>query len=370
MSLKVAIVGCGKIADGHVEEIGKLPGRARVVAACDREALMAEQMAARYRIPAFYDRFEELLERERPDVVHITTPPRSHKPLALQALEAGCHVYLEKPFALDGAEAAAILDRAAALGRKVTVGWASRFDPPAEALRGLIDEGVLGEVVHVESFYGYDFSGPFGTALMADRTHWVHHLPGRLLQNIIDHMLNKLIEHLPDDMPVVRAFGYVLRPQRFGDERDDLVDELRVSLQGARQSGSGTFSSHIRPVGQFVRVYGTKNVAHVDYVARTVVLESSPKLPSAIGRLVPAFEQAVAYAREAARNVRRFIASDFHYFAGLRRQLELFYDSILGDGAPPITARDILRVTRVMDEIFRQLDAARAPRAVDEGAAS
>ena len=69
MPLKVAIVGCGKIADGHIEEIQHLQDRARLVATCDREGLMAEQAAARYGIPAHYDRFDALLDHERPDVV-------------------------------------------------------------------------------------------------------------------------------------------------------------------------------------------------------------------------------------------------------------------------------------------------------------
>ena len=78
MTLKVAIVGCGKIADGHIEEIQKMPAAARVVAVADLELLMAEQIATRYGIPAFYDDLDRLLEKERPDVVHITTPPPSH----------------------------------------------------------------------------------------------------------------------------------------------------------------------------------------------------------------------------------------------------------------------------------------------------
>src|SRR5947209_14741225 len=72
--LRVAIVGCGKIADGHVETIRHIAG-ARVVAVCDLEPLMAEQLAVRYGVPGFYGDFTQLLERERPDVVHITTPP-------------------------------------------------------------------------------------------------------------------------------------------------------------------------------------------------------------------------------------------------------------------------------------------------------
>ena len=65
MPLTVAIVGCGKIADGQFEEIAKLPELARVIAGCDREGLMAEQMATRYAIPAYYDDFAARYEAAR-----------------------------------------------------------------------------------------------------------------------------------------------------------------------------------------------------------------------------------------------------------------------------------------------------------------
>ncbi|MGA7744250.1 MAG: Gfo/Idh/MocA family oxidoreductase [Polyangia bacterium] len=364
--LCVAIVGCGKIADGHVEEIRKLPGQAQVVAVCDREGLMAEQLATRFAIPAHYDDFAQLLERERPDVVHITTPPQSHAALALQALAAGCHVYVEKPFALDGAQAAQMVAAAQSQQRKITVGHSYFFDPPALQLRRLVAEGALGEPVHVESFYGYDLGGAFGKALLADTSHWVHGLPGKLFHNIIDHMLNKILEFVPDEVPQVTALASSLRPERFGDERDAMMDELRVLVWGQRVTGYGTFSSHIRPAGHLVRVYGTRNTAHVDLVARTVTLQASPKLPSAIGRLLPPFEQAGALVGQGWSNLGRFLHSDFQYFAGMRHLMSLFFDSIAHDGPLPISYRDILRITNMMDEIFRQV---RAQGAAAEGSA-
>src|SRR5687768_7644952 len=121
MSLKVALVGCGKIADGHVEEIQKMPAKASVVAVCDLERLMAEQLAARYGIPAYYDDLEQMLERERPDVVHITTPPASHLPLAIRCIDAGCHVFVEKPIAPTHPEAVQIIDHARARNSKLTI---------------------------------------------------------------------------------------------------------------------------------------------------------------------------------------------------------------------------------------------------------
>jgi predicted dehydrogenase len=125
MSLKVVLVGCGKIADGHIEEIMKMPERARVVAVCDREGLMAEQIAVRYGIPRFYDRYEAMLAEESPDVVHVTTPPQSHLRLASAAIDAGCHVYVEKPLCLNGADTRALLDHAERARRKLTIGYTS-----------------------------------------------------------------------------------------------------------------------------------------------------------------------------------------------------------------------------------------------------
>lgn len=71
--LKVAIVGCGQIAESHVQELRKV-GCAQVVAVCDIEGLMAEQLAERYDIPKYFDDFNRLLSETKPDVIHITTP--------------------------------------------------------------------------------------------------------------------------------------------------------------------------------------------------------------------------------------------------------------------------------------------------------
>jgi predicted dehydrogenase len=264
---------------------------------------------------------------------------------------------MEKPFALDHAGAARLIAAAERVNRKITVGYFSYFDPPALAMRELVGAGAIGTPVHVESFYGYDLSGAYGKALLADPTHWVHRLPGKLLHNVIDHMLNKVVEFVPDDHPRVAARGYALRPDAGGDS---FPDELRVLVEGERVSGYATFSSHIRPAAQFVRVCGTRNTLRIDYNARTVTLEADALLPSAVGRLLLAFQHSLSFLREGGRNLLRFAASDFHYFAGLGRLISLFYDSIENGAPVPIAYRDILRVSALMERIFEQLERRRA----------
>jgi predicted dehydrogenase len=355
MPLRVALVGCGKIADGHVEEIQKLPDRAKVVAVCDRELLMAEQMAVRYGLPAFYDSYERMLETERPDVVHITTPPGSHVALTRAAIDAGCHVYVEKPLTLRYDQSKELVDYAARAGKQLTIGYTYLFDPPALEMRRLIAEGVLGDVVHVESYYGYSIGGQYGSGILGDPGHWVHALPGKLFHNNVDHVLNKLTEFIDDEEPRLEAHAWRRNPSNFGDVRDDLQDELRLTMIGRRVSAYGTFSSHVKPTAHFVRVYGEKNILHADYVTRTVTLEPGATLPSAIGRLVPAFGQAWQFLRAGARNAQAFGRGDFQFFSGMNRLMAMFYDAITKGTPPPIPARDILRIALWMDRIFAQV---------------
>jgi predicted dehydrogenase len=365
-ALKIAIVGCGKIADGHIEEIQKMPATANVVAVADLELLMAEQIATRYGVPAFYDDLDRLLAAERPDVVHITTPPQSHLPLAVKAMDAGAHVYVEKPLTLDYPSSKRLVDHARRSGKKLCIGYSYYFDPPVMSLRDLRAQGALGEVVHVEAALGYNMAGPFGKAILGDGAHWVHKLPGKLLHNNLDHILYKLPEFLPDERPDeafeadplggtrIAARGWIRRPQRFGDARDDMLDELRVTLESGGASAFAMFSSHIKPVGHYTRVYGTRSTAHIDHGMRTLTFDPQSSLPSAFGRLAPAFERGAGFLREGGRNLLRFARNDFHFFTGMNTLFARFYASIVEGGPPPIAYRDMLRVAAWMDEIFRQ----------------
>ena len=356
MSLKIALIGCGKIADGHVDEVQKLPKIARVVAVCDSELLMAEQLAVRYQIPAFYDDFAKLVESEKPDVVHITTPPQSHLSLAKQALDAGCHIYVEKPLALSHADSIELVEAASRAGRKLTVGYTYLFDPPMQAVRKLYNEGVLGEIVHIDSMFGYNLGGAFGKAILSDSNHWVHRLPGKLFQNNIDHLIYKAVEFLDEDeMPEIHAFASTRRLERFGDARDIMQDELRVLINGKNISVSGVFSSHIRPTGHLLKIYGTKNSVKIDFNSRTVIFDKDTKLPGAFGRLALPFQQSHQFLQQGNQNIKRFLKYDFHFFAGLQNLIDMFYNSILNDTPVPISYKKILLVSAIMEEIFRQI---------------
>lgn len=352
---RVALVGCGRIADGHVEQL-RATGRGEVVAVCDREPLMAEQLATRFAVPARYADFTAMLAAEQPEVVHIATPPAAHLPLAREALEAGCHVFVEKPFTATAAEAAALLALGERHGRRIGVNYLYNFEAPMLELETLLARGALGRVVHLETAYGYNLGGDYGLAVMADPAHWVHALPGKLFHNVLDHVLAKLVPHLDDD-PDVDVQAWRRRPAHGDPLLDAMPDELRFQIRSGDTSASGVISAHARPVAHTLTVRGTKDSVTLDIGARSLVPVPRQDQPSAIGRLLPAFVQARCWRRNAWRNLGRFRRHEFHYFQGMRVLLGRWYDALEGRGPDPVPPAHILRVARLIDAIVAGMDA-------------
>jgi len=352
--LRIGIVGCGKIADGHVEQI-RATGRGEVVAVCDREPLMVEQLAERMRVPGRYTDLEAMLAAECLDVVHVATPPDSHLPIARRAMEAGCHVFMEKPFALTAEEAAAILECAQAHARRVSVNYLYNFETPGLELAGLMAAGKLGEVVHLDTHYGYNLSGDYGLAVMGDPGHWVHRLPGKLFHNVLDHVLAKIVPYVGDGFSV-RARALRRRPATGNAAVDAMPDELRFIIDDGATTASGMISAHGRPVAHTLKVVGTQDSVELDYAARTLVPSARQAQPSALGRLFPPWVQAARFAGNGWRNLRRFGRHEFHYFQPMRVLLARFYDAVADDSrADPIPHEHILRTCRMIDAIVADI---------------
>lgn len=355
--LKVAIVGCGKIADGHVEQI-RAVGQ-EVVAVCDREPLMVEQLAVRLGIPGQFTDVDAMLAAVRPDVVHIATPPDSHVAIACACLDAGCHVFLEKPFAMNAADARIILDRAKQAGKRVSVNYLYNFETPGLELAELMDKGALGEIVHLETNYGYNLSGDYGLAVMADPGHWVHRLPGKLFHNVLDHVFAKVAPFIGDDT-TAQVMAFRRREATGNPVIDSLDDELRFIFRSGGITVSGLVSAHGRPVAHTLKVVGTKDTVELDYGQRTLVQSARWTQPSALGRLFPPWVQARQFIRNGSKNLGRFRRYEFHYFQCMRVLLDRFYQAVENQGPDPIPAEQIIRVCRMIDQVVEGMEV-RAP---------
>jgi predicted dehydrogenase len=364
--LKVAIVGCGKIADAHASQIQRIPG-CEIVGVCDREPLMAEQLYERFPVKGCFTDLSQLMRRAQPDVVHITTPPESHFEIARFCLEHGRHVYVEKPFTLNAEEADQLVSLATEKKLKLTVGHNNQFSHVARRLRELVDAGYLGGTpIHMESYYGYDLSDPsYARALLTDSRHWVRRLPGRLLQNIISHGIARIAEFLIGDTPRVIAHGF-LSPLLKGIGETEVVDELRVIIsEDDRTTAYFTFSSQMRPSLHEFRIYGPKNGLILDQDHEILLRLRGAKFKSYADHFLPPVLFAKQHLANLRTNLASFLARDFHMEAGMKYLIDSFYRSIR-DGSPvPIPYREILLTAKIMDAIFEEIRVGLASRLTD-----
>ena len=359
--LKVALIGCGKIADAHASQIIRIKG-CEIVGACDSEPLMASQLCARFPVGEAFTSLDALLDEARPDVVHVTTPPPSHFEIAKRCLERGCHVYVEKPFTVNAQQAEILVALAKESGLKLTVGHDDQFSHVARRMRSLVQSGYLGGTpVHMESYFCYDLSDPaYARALLNDKQHWVRRLPGKLLHNIISHGIARIAEFLTGDTPQVLAYGFVSPFLKKMGERE-LVDELRVIISEAELTTAYfTFSSQMRPSLHQFRIYGPQNGIVVDQDQETLIKLPGGKYKSYLEKFGPPVGFASQFLGNLATNVTTFLARDFHMKAGMKCLIESFYNSILEDAPPPIPYREIVMTARIMDAIFDQLEARRS----------
>jgi len=354
--IKAGIIGCGTIADAHAEQIKRLAG-CKIVGVCDKEELMAKQMAERFGIKYYFTDALKLIEIARPDIVHITTPPQSHFTLGKLCLEAGCHLYVEKPFTLNTEEAEELIMLANDRNLKVTTGHNLQFSHAAIRMRKLIKNGFLGGVpVHMESIYCYDFGDVrYAKALLGDKDHWVRKLPGKLLHNIINHGICKIAEFIKSDSPTVIANGFT-SPLLKGINETDIIDELRVIIHDNENTTAYfTFSSQMSPKRRQFRIYGPQNALYLDDDHQTLIRDKGTKYKSYLDQFIPPFIFANQYLANSMNNIKKFIKRDFHMNSGMKILIESFYRSVSDDIPPPISYREILLTTKIMDAIFEQI---------------
>jgi predicted dehydrogenase len=357
--LKVAIVGCGKIADSHAAQIQRIPG-CEIVGACDREELMAKQFCQRFRVPRHFTDVDELLDEAKPDVVHVTTPPGSHFALGKQLLQRGVHVYIEKPFTLNTRDAVELISLAEERKLKLTAGHDDQFRHAARRMRQLVQRGYLGgNPIHMESYYCYEMgeSSAYAKALLTDKEHWVRKLPGQLLHNIISHGVARIAEHMTTDSPEVVVHAFVSPALRKMGE-DEIVDELRVIIsEEGRTTAYFTFSSQMRPSLHQFRIYGPRNGLLLDQDNETLIQLRGARYKSYMEHFVSPLVFAKQYFGNASFNVRQFLKKDFHMKSGMKFLIESFYRSIRENAPLPIPYSEILRTSRIMDSIFDQVRA-------------
>ena len=153
--LRVAIVGLG-MGELMLDTVSASP-RAFVSALCDAREAHARSLAERFRVPAVYTDYDEMLATEELDAVCICTPNRLHAPMVRAAIGRGLHVMCEKPLTLDSGEARALVAAARAAGITHGINFSNRSNPAVQYIRTQLEAGVCGRIREVHLTYLQDW---------------------------------------------------------------------------------------------------------------------------------------------------------------------------------------------------------------------
>jgi UDP-N-acetyl-2-amino-2-deoxyglucuronate dehydrogenase len=145
--INFAIIGCGRIAQRHAEHINN---KGVLAAVCDTVREKADQMAQKYGARAYYS-VEDLLAAEKDvEVVAVCSPNGLHAEHSIKALNAGFHVLCEKPMAITVADCGKMIQAAEKSNRRLFAIKQNRYNPPIAALKQLVDEDRLGDILSVQ----------------------------------------------------------------------------------------------------------------------------------------------------------------------------------------------------------------------------
>jgi len=154
MTKTAALIGCGRISFKHIEAFASNKDIMKMVAACDPLLERAQAKTAEYQktlpgasVKVFTDH-KEMLSELKPDIVTIATESGYHPRIAIDCLEAGAHVIVEKPMALSTADADAMIVAAREADRKLAVCFQNRFNAPVQKLCAARDAGRFGRILH------------------------------------------------------------------------------------------------------------------------------------------------------------------------------------------------------------------------------
>ena len=248
-------MGTGYIAHYHARAVKKSPN-AELYAVCGRTRTSAKEFADQHSIEKYGNQVGLLTQDEDIDAILILTPNALHMPIAIQALESGKHVFLEKPAALNSQQTMEIQRISASKNLNVMVGHMWRFDEETRQLRNIIDSGILGQIVKTKGYGIHVNWGPSGWFTQQDLA------GGGALIDMGVHAIDTVRYLLCDPIPLE---VYAQLDTKYGDYDVDDVGVIFINWSCGTKSivESGWWHPHSDGPEASTQVFGTKGYGNL-----------------------------------------------------------------------------------------------------------
>jgi predicted dehydrogenase len=339
--VKAVLIGAGQIARQHLACLNTLPG-VELAAVSDLSPARAEAIAEQYGIRAWYTDHRAMLEKVLPDVVHVTTPPTSHFGPAMDALDAGAHVIVEKPATPTYAELEKLVRRAQEAGRHLVEDYNYLYNRAPQEILRRIGSGDFGAVTHVEVLICLDILGPEGFA-DPNSPHPSLALAGGAIADFLPHLAS--LAHL--------FVGPHRNTEAVWTKRKSSplpFDEFRAVLDGERGTAFLGFSSGSQPDAFWLRVYGERMQATANLFETRLTFDGPRKVPKPLRPFFSGLEEGKTIRRAAIATLLRKFKGPGAY-EGLWELLSRTYAGLTEGSAVPITSSQVLEVNRIIEAV-------------------
>ena len=346
---RAGMVGAGNISEFHIHAVNALPGLVELVGVTDLDPARAEATAKKLSTKTFASL--DALVAAGANVIHVLTPPAAHVPVAMAALERGCHVLVEKPISEDTEEGRKLADFAKKKGLTVCVNHSLLFDPQVKRALDAVRAGKLGQVVSVDILRGSEYPPYEGGPLPP----W-YRSAGYAYRDLAVHCMYLVQELLG---PIESVEG---NWRSLGGDPNLAFDEWRTMVRCKRGLGQFQLTWNVKPMQSQMIIHGTKAVLRVDLFAMFHAKRSSTPLPKAAERLVNAFTDSIQPLIDVPVGVWKFVKKDVRAYQGLRDLVAAFYRSLEAGTPPPVSADDAVAIIPFVEQVARAAEADHSTR--------
>jgi predicted dehydrogenase/nucleoside-diphosphate-sugar epimerase len=345
---RTGLVGAGYISDHHVAALRRLPN-VELVGVFDVVADRAEALARKHGTRAFGS--QAAIRDAGANVIHVLTPPHTHAAVALEAIDLGCHVLVEKPLATDAADCRRIEDAARRAGVRVCVNHSLLCDPQVQRALLLVKQGKLGRIVSVDILRSSRYPAYAGGPLPPQ-----YRSAGYPFRDLCIHALY-LFEAFLGAIENVDA-----QWRSLGGDPNLAFDEWRALVRCRNGLGQFQLSWNVEPLQSQVLIHGTRGVLRLDLFLMFQNLRRKLPLPGPALRIVNALSDAAAPLLQVPLNVARFAIGRIRPYQGLHELVANFYRA-LGEGEPvPVSVADAVNVVDWTERVARAADEDHARR--------
>ena len=341
--LKAAVIGCGGIANEHLPFLAK-SALVELVGVCDTSKATAMFAQQRFRAQGWFLNAEEMLAAAKPDVVHVLTPPQSHRPLVSLCLNAGAHVVCEKPMTASASETVELLALARQQGKWLIESRNLLFNDIVLKIDRLLDDGALGEVKEIDLLLSLDLNaGPFGDLNLEGPG---VQLPGGAVHDFLPHLAYLFLHFAGAAKPDNAVHGVL--ENRSGNARVG-YDHLDALVMAGSCRGRLRIASDLKPDMFRLVVRGTRAVVESDFYNPFLRIQRAGDS----GKMAP-FEQirsGMSLAKAGIGNLRDKVLQHGTYH-GLPRMLEAIYQALHDGQDSPIAATDIAATAELVDRLI------------------